>query len=295
MIKYYLFELLRFVVRVIPPRLVYALGAFLAESTYLFSLRSKRNLRANLIHVFNYLGKDTTTRRSRREIRILIRKNFRNFSYYLVDFFRFSRLNRKEIEALVEFSGTDNITAALQEGRGAIGVTAHLGNWELGGMVLSFLGFPVNAIALSHHNTRLNRLFVNQRALSGVNVIPVGQAALRSLRALKKNQLVLILGDRDVTERGIEITFFGSPSHIPRGTATLAVRADAGIFFGYFVRQSTHRYRAVFRPPLSVDQSMDRESREREIIHNLVKEMEECIADNLDQWYCYDLIWSSPK
>jgi len=193
---------------------------------------------------------------------------------------------------LVEFSGTDNITAALQEGRGAIGVTAHLGNWELGGMVLSFLGFPVNAIALSHHNTRLNRLFVNQRALSGVNVIPVGQAALRSLRALKKNQLVLILGDRDVTERGIEVSFFGSITHIPRGPATLAVHADAGIFFGYFVRQSTHRYRAVFRPQLSVDRGLNRESREKEIIINLVKEMEECIAANLDQWYCYELIWA---
>jgi KDO2-lipid IV(A) lauroyltransferase len=295
MVKYYLFELLRIVVRVIPPRLIYALGAFIAEATYLFSLRSKRNLRANLIHVFDYLGEDTESRIARKKIRVLIRKNFRNFSYYLVDFFRFSHLSQEEIERLVEFSGTDNIKAALQGDKGAIGVTAHLGNWELGGMVLSFLGYPVNAIALSHHNTRLNRLFVNQRALSGMNVIPVGQAALKSLRALKKNQLVLILGDRDVTERGIEITFFGAPAHIPRGPATLAVRADAGIFFGYFVRQSTHRYRAVFRPPLSVDQSMDRESREREIIHNLVKEMEECIADNLDQWYCYDLIWSSPK
>lgn len=291
MIKYYLFELLRFVVRVIPPRLVYAIGAFLAEATYLFSLRSKRNLRANLIHVYNFLGEDTESRIARRKIRVLIRKNFRNFSYYLVDFFRFSRLSRKEIETLVEFSGTDNIQAALQDGRGAIGVTAHLGNWELGGMVLSFLGYPVNAIALSHHNTRLNRLFVNQRALSGINVIPVGQAALNSLRALKNNQLVLILGDRDVTERGIKVNYFGVPAHIPRGPATLAVRADAGIFFGYFIRQSTHRYRAVFRPPLPVNRSMDRESRERDIILNLVKEMEGCIAANLDQWYTYERIW----
>ncbi|MEA1928355.1 MAG: lysophospholipid acyltransferase family protein, partial [Candidatus Auribacterota bacterium] len=244
-----------------------------------------------LIHVFNHLGEETESRGARRKIRILIRKNFRNFSYYLVDFFRFSRLSRKEIERLVEFSGTDNIKAALKGGRGAIGVTAHLGNWELGGMVLSFLGYPVNAIALSHHNTRLNRLFVNQRALSGMNVIPVGQAALKSLRALKKNQLVLILGDRDVTERGIEVTFFGASSHIPRGPATLAVRADAGIFFGYFVRQSTHRYHAVFRPSLPVDPVLDRESREKDIIIKLVREMEECIVENLDQWYTYERIW----
>ncbi len=295
MVKYYLFELLRFVVRVIPPRLVYGIGAFLAEATYLCSLRSKRNLRANFIHVYEYLGEDTESSAARRKIRVLIRKNFRNFSYYLVDFFRFSRLSRAEIEKLVKFSGTDNINAVLRNGNGAIGVTAHLGNWELGGMVLSYLGFPVNAIALSHHNTRLNRLFVNQRALSGMNVIPVGQAASKSLRALKKNQLVLILGDRDVTERGIEVTFFGAPARLPRGPATLAVRTDAGVFFGYFIRQSTHKYRAVFRSPLPVDKGLDRESRERAIILKLVKEMEECIAANLDQWYTYELIWPKSK
>lgn len=292
MIKYYIFEFIRFLVRVIPPRLGYAIAAFLAETTCLFSLRSKSNLRANIIHVFNYLGKDTQSRQAKKNIRTLIRKNFRNFSYYLVDFFRFSSLNHKQIEKLVEFSGVDNIESALRAGKGAIGVTAHLGNWELGGMVLSYLGFPVHAIALSHHNTRLNRLFVNQRALSGMNVIPVGKAALTSLLALRNNQLVLILGDRDVTERGIQVEFFGAPVHIPRGPAILAVRASAGIFFGYFVRQSTHKYRAIFRSPIPIDPNLDRDAREKNIILSLVKEMEECIAANLDQWYTYERIWS---
>ncbi|MDP8214790.1 MAG: lysophospholipid acyltransferase family protein [Candidatus Euphemobacter frigidus] len=291
MIKYWLFELLRFVVRILHPRLIYAIGAFLAEVTYLFPRESKRNLRANLIHILSYRGEDVSTRDVRKKIRILIRKNFRNFSYYLVDFFRFSQLSRKDIKDIVELTGTANIDHALSGGRGALGVTAHLGNWELGGMLLSRLGYPVNAIALSHQNTRLNRLFVNQRALSGMKVVPVGKAVLKSLRALKKNELVLILGDRDVTERGIEVTFFGAPAHIPRGPAGLAVRSGADIFFGYFIRESTHRFKAVFRPPLRIDRSAPWENRERQIITGLVKEMEECIVENLTQWYMYYRIW----
>ncbi len=291
MFRYYLFELLRFVVHLIPPRLAYAIGAFLAEANYIFSRRSKPDLRANLVRVLDYLGEDTESRAARRRLRILIRKNFRNFSYYLVDFFRFSRFDAEKMKRLVRFEGRENVDAALAGGKGALGVTAHVGNWELGGMMLALAGYPVHAIALSHQNTRLNRLFVNQRGLTGMNVIPVGRAALRSLRALKKNELVLILGDRDVTERGVETEFFGRKVAIPRGPAGLAARSGAAVFFGYLVRESTHRYRAVFRPPLEIDRTASREEQEAQVIRGLVKEMEACIAAHLDQWYMYYPIW----
>lgn len=291
MCRYYLFELLRFVVHLIPPRLAYGIGAFLAEATYICSRKSKPNLRANLLRVLKYRGEETETRAARKRMRTLLRKNFRNFSYYLIDFFRFSRFDVAEMKRLVRIEGIENVEAARAGGKGAVGVTAHVGNWELGGMMLALAGFPVHAIALSHQNTRLNRLFVNQRGLTGMNVIPVGRAALRSLRVLKRNELVLILGDRDVTERGAEVEFFGRKVQIPRGPAGLSVRSGAAVFFGYLVRESTHRYRAVFRPPLEVDRSADREVQSEQIIRGLVSEMEECIASHLDQWYMYYSLW----
>lgn len=289
--RYYLFELLRFVVHLIPPRVAYGIGAFLAEATYILSRKSKPNLRANLLRVLKYRGEETETRAARKRIRTLLRKNFRNFSYYLIDFFRFSRFDFDEMKRLVRIEGIENVEAARSGGKGAVGVTAHVGNWELGGMTLALAGFPVHAIALSHQNTRLNRLFVNQRGLTGMNVIPVGRAALRSLRVLKRNEMVLILGDRDVTERGVEVEFFGRKVQIPRGPAGLSVRSGAAVFFGYLVRESTHRYRAVFRPPLTVDRTADREAQSEQIIQGLVSEMEECIASHLDQWYMYYPLW----
>ena len=293
MLRYYLFELLRFIVRFIPLRLAYRIAAGLSAVTYLFSRRSKANYRANLAHILSFQGEDPRSPSGQRKIKALTRQNFRNFSYYLIDFFRFSRFDLPQLKALVEVEGRHNLQRAFQPKRGVIGVTAHVGNWELGGMVLSLLGYPVHAIALSHQNTKINRLFVNQRALAGMSVIPVGRAVLKSLRALKKNQMVVILGDRDVTERGVEVEFFGSPAHIPRGPAALAVRSGAEIFFGYFVRISFDRYRVVLRPPLSVDRSRPRPEQEEELIKKLVKEMEECIMANLSQWYMYYPIWEA--
>lgn len=295
MVKYYLFKLLRVVVRTFPPRMAYAIGAFVAEATYLFSRRSKANFRANLLHVLKYKGEDIESRQVRKKIRKLTRKNFRNFAYYLMDFFRFSQFEADRLSDLVEIVGTENVDRVLAGGKGLIGVTAHIGNWELGGMIFSLLGYPVNAIALSHHNTKLNRLFVNQRALGGMKVIPVGRAALQSLKALRRNEVVVILGDRDVTERGVAVDFFGAPCYLPRGPAVLAVRSGASLLFGYFVRESTHRFKVTFNGPLEVDRLASPEEQEDRIIQALVKEMEKCIMENLSQWYMYYRLWPEDR
>ena len=291
MFKYYLFQLLRLVVRLIPPRAAYVIGAVLAEGFYLFSRRSKPNFNANIRHVLEYSGQETSTRKSRRKIRRIGRKNFRNFAYYLIDFFRFSHFDQKQMDRFMEVEGIRHINRILSRGKGALGVTAHLGNWELGGIVFSLLGYPVNAIALSHQNTKLNRLFVHQRALAGMKVIPVGIAALKSLRALKQNEVVVILGDRDVTERGVKVDFFGTPTLLPRGPAVLAARSGAGIFFGYVIWESTHKYQTVFRPEIERDLSASLEEQEERILMGLVKEMEDCIINHLDQWYMYYRLW----
>lgn len=295
MFKYHLFQLLRFVVRLIPPRAAYVIAAVLAEGFYFFSRRSKPNFNANIRHVLKYSGQEVSSRKSRRKIRMIGRKNFRNFAYYLVDFFRFSRFDQRQLDRFVEVEGLRHINRILRRGKGAVGVTAHLGNWELGGIVFSLLGYPVNAIALSHQNTKLNRLFVHQRALAGVKVIPVGKAALRSLRALKENGVVVILGDRDVTERGVKATFFGVPTFLPRGPAVLAARSGAGIFFGYVIRESTHKYQTVFRPEIERDYSASLEEQEERILKGLVKEMEDCIIAHLDQWYMYFRLWPDER
>ena len=291
MIKYYLFKLLRRIDRLIPRWAAYLLCRVVSGVFYLFPSRTKANFRRNLARVLSSQGQDLSGRHTRKEINRLIRMNFRHFAYYLIDFFRFANLPPGHIPPMVEVTGREHIDQALEKGKGLIGVTAHVGNWELGGIVFSRLGYPINAIALSHQNTKLNRLFIRQRGLGGVKVIPVGHAAVDSLRALRANEVVVLLSDRDVSEKGTQAEFFGRPAAIPRGPAVLAVRSGAGVLFGYFVRHSFHRYQVIFRPLLEWDRSLPEKEQEEEVIRLLVKEMERCILSHLDQWYMFYRIW----
>jgi len=291
MIQYFLFKIMRFLVRSLRPRLAYGIGAVLAEGFYLLARANRNNLQANMRHVLAWQGEDVSSPPVRNKIRSLARKNFRNFAYYLIDFFRFSRFAREDIDSLLQLEGVKHFREFVAMGKGGIGVTAHLGNWELGGIVLGLLGFPVNAVALSHQNTRLNNLFTQQRALGGVKVIPVGRAAPMSLKALRRGEILLIVGDRDVTERGMHLEFFGRPALLPRGPAAFAVRTGAGILFGTLIRESTHRYVFTINPPIEADRSLPEAEQEEVIRRELVGQMEKAIAAHLDQWFVYYPIW----
>ena len=68
----------------------------------------------------------------------------------------------------------DNLRRALEAGKGAIICSAHLGNWEWGGVLIARLGFPISAITWVHEDRRVNNFFVRQRTMGGVRSIPLG-------------------------------------------------------------------------------------------------------------------------
>ena len=55
-----------------------------------------------------------------------------------------------------------------------------------------------------------------------------GETVLRVCRAvlgaLRRNQIVCLLSDRDLTGDGVEVEFFGERTTLPAGPATLALR-----------------------------------------------------------------------
>ena len=52
--------------------------------------------------------------------------------------------------------------------KGVIALTAHLGNWELGGVTLALLGYPISVVALSHKEARVDAMFVTTEELKAV-------------------------------------------------------------------------------------------------------------------------------
>ena len=63
-----------------------------------------------------------------------------------------------------------------------------------------------------------------------MRIVSLGPSAGREvMAALKRNDVVCLLCDRDIQRTGVEVEFFGETTTMPAGPATLALRTGAPI------------------------------------------------------------------
>ena len=106
--------------------------------------------------------------------------------------------------------------------------------------------------------------FAGLRASLGMTVVPLGPAAGNAvLRALRNNEVVCLLSDRDLGGGGLEVAFFGEVTRLPAGPATLALRTGAPVLptAVYFTGADGHL--GVVRPPLVVERTRQAARRPR--------------------------------
>ena len=84
----------------------------------------------------------------------------------------------------------------------------------MGGAVFAALGYPVHAIVLEHKDKRINDFFINQRLANNFKSIPIGLKLRECYRVIKRNEALAIAGDKDYTESGEYVDFFGKKALI---------------------------------------------------------------------------------
>src|SRR5262245_53712973 len=69
------------------------------------------------------------------------------YNKMLFEFFRLPSLSRDELLACVDIVGLEHVTGALARGRGLILTSCHVGNWELGAVIVALHGPRLHAVA----------------------------------------------------------------------------------------------------------------------------------------------------
>ena len=225
------YRVVQWVSQQLPPAVAFRWGDFIADVQWRCSRRHRAAVQANL-SVATGTPQPWHSR--------LTREVFRNFSRYLIEFFTIHQV----AHPLVACQGLEHVRSAHQRGRGVILLSAHLGNWEVGGILLQRMGFPVTAVVLPHEDPRMDRLFNAQRRRNGIDVIPLGShATSQSIRALRAGKLLGLLGDQDFTDKGVKVLFCGAPVILPRGPAILSVRSQAPVVPTFLIREGPWRFR----------------------------------------------------
>jgi len=283
MFKYLFYRVAQSLALRMPIKGAYRLAVSAADLYAVFAFIDRKRVAENLKIIF--------PQKTARELSAIRKQLFRNFAKYLVDFFRFNKLDLKYIKENIHVKNMHYVDQALTEGNGVILVTAHLGNWELGGVVISMLSYPFTTVALRHKSKKVDAFFNGQREGRGVRVLPLGNAVKGCIKALRKNELLALVGDRDFVGKGMIVDFFGKPTIFPLGTAALSLQTKARIIAGFMLRNPDDSFDLVMNKPIEYTPTGDNELDSREIIIKCKDIFEDYIRRYPEQWYMFRRFW----
>lgn len=230
------------------------------------------------------------------EIRRLTQKVFDSYARYYIESFRLPTLTNRQVAASFVVEGYDeHLMPALRAGNGAILALPHLGGWEWAGRWAADLGNKMTVVVEPLDPPELFEWFVSLRQKFGMKVIPVGpEAASAALSALRNNEVLCLLCDRDISGGGVPTTFFGERTLLPAGPATLALRTGAHLLpTAVYFSDRRDGHRGVIRPPIDCR----REGRLRDDVNRLTaviaRELESLIRQAPDQWHLLQPNWPS--
>lgn len=150
--------------------------------------------------------------------------------------FRLAGMGRRGVRERTRVTGLGVVEGAVREGRGVILLSAHIGNWEIGGAALVARGFPIDVVVARQRNELFDRYLTRSRERLGFGIIPRSEGRRGVLAALREGRLAGILGDQDARRAGVFVDFFGHPASTARGPALLALRSGALVVTLFAVR-----------------------------------------------------------
>lgn len=285
---YLFYKMGRWVSLTLPFGISYRIADILGSLYYFLARRDKKIAASNIKVVLNGAG-------NVHQIRHLSRMVFVNFARYLVEFFRTPKIDLKYIEKHIKIEGRENLDNALKLGKGVLLVSAHLGNWELGAIVLSMLGYPLNIIVWKHKNRLINDFFVQQRQSKGLKVIPLGITIRKAFSALRHNEMVALLGDIDYLqpEAGISVKFFGRNTIMPKGPALFSLKTGAPIVPVFLLREKGKSFRYVVEKPIMSGPLRNKEEDLSRLTQKIAQVIEVYIARNPGQWFMLRQRWQT--
>jgi len=275
--------------RAVPRRIFPPLAFVTALFVYFITGSQRRGARANLRVVTG-----------RRWVEPLIISSYYKFARNWCDIMLMTRLSGPRLHALVgRRSDSKPLDDALAAGSGAILVSPHLGNWELGGLGLADLGYPVNVLTFREPDERFNDERERLRAERGIRFIYVDRddasplAIIEAVNALRRNEVLAILGDRDGSSHTIRMEFFGRPTNLPVGSAYLALASGAPVIPVFVLLEGGH-YATVMEEPIFFKGGHgEHGSAIRSGMEKLVSVFERYIREYPDQWYNYYDFWET--
>ena len=215
-------------------------------------------------------------------------KSLQNIGRTLVEFPKIpDYLRNNEMEKVFFIEEGEEI---LKEKGGKIIVSAHIGNWELGGAGLSWRYGKIVSLAYRIKNRKLNNLITKIREDSGMKIIFHDQPLKDFVKALREGMTIVFLVDQNaLRHRGVFVDFFSLPASTVSFPAKLSAKYGYPIIFSYqYYDLKSKTYRGIVKN-LEVIDTKDVKS----VVQAYTNEVEKAIRKHPEQYFWVHKRWKT--
>jgi phosphatidylinositol dimannoside acyltransferase len=267
-------------VRYLPEPAAYALFDRMADAAWLRKSRGAQRLRTNLARVVPESSLDEVTR-----------AGMRSYLRYWCEVFRLPDWDTDRIVSRIRIENEHNMRAPLDAGVGLVGAVPHMGNWDHCGAWVTLSGAKVTSVAERLKPEAIYQDFLAFRQGLGMEILPHSGGGIDVFSTLvdrvQANHFVPLLADRDLTDRGVPVTFFGEQASMPAGPAALALRTGAPLVpvtLWYEGEQPNHIAVLHFGDPVTVP-SRGGSDAIRDMTQQVADAFEEKIREHPADWH----------
>ena len=215
-----------------------------------------------------------------------------NFAWTIDDKVRFKELR---VVPDWEFVGREHIDQLHAEKGGAIILTAHMGNYDLGAHVFAAVSQrEIVMVRAPEVDPETRQYEAESEARTGRDALKVdfstraGELAIDLMHALQRGEIIAVQGDY-VTKgiAALPATLFGRKTEVPAGPFALSMAARVPIYPLFVFRLGRRRYRLVAGAPFVVKRTRDRAEAFEAAVAEWTRELEKVLRLAWYQWFYF--------
>jgi KDO2-lipid IV(A) lauroyltransferase len=252
----------------------------------LFGLRRRvaRNLRAAYRDALTIPESRTIARR------VL----YNQLLFFMELFFYYHPRNKKILKESISIEGIENLAAARECSRGVIGISGHLGNFQLMMLRLSLEDGRFAALIKNPKSKALSDAWIEYMDNFGLRTIMIRNrvsATKQIIRELRRSAFVMFVADEFTRRGGYVVTFFGKRTCMAAGPAHLSLKMGIPLLPCFIIREETGRYRIIIERAVEIARTGDYEVDCLAVTQKRIDILERHIRQYTDQWLWTQTRW----
>jgi predicted LPLAT superfamily acyltransferase len=194
----------------------------------------------------------------------------------------------------VQFEGEDHLRKIAGLQRGALLLSAHIGNWDLAGHLLKRLGTRVNIVMFDGEQEAIKEYLAGVTGKTDAHIILIKNDLSHIYEiseAFENREWVCMHADRWLRgNKTLTTSFLGENALFPAGPFILASKFRVPVSFVFALKESNLQYH-FFATEMKEYGEEGKEAGIQKILEDFAGEMEKKVKDYPGQWFNYYNFW----